>query len=235
MNSTVNRFVRRLSESLDAVYGVPSRNDLPLGNKRDPLDELIYIMLTVQTQFGVDEVYEALTRRFSTWDAMLRARHTTVERILAPLGLSQQRTLRLRTILRRLRDEHGTCTLDFLAEMSDAEAEAYLCSLPGVGPKVARCVLMYSLGRDVLPVDAHVLRVAQRVGLLDHGVPWTKAHEAIHECVPPSYRYGLHVNLVRLGRDVCGARSPQCAECPLYLEQCSGTDQARLVNAPALS
>lgn len=227
------RSVRRLSESLDAVYGVPSRDDLPLGNKRDPLDELIYIMLTVQTQFGVDEVYEALKRRFPTWDGLLRARPTTVARILAPLGLSQQRATRLRVILRRLRDERGACTLDFLAEMPDAEAEAYLRSLPGVGAKVARCVLMYSLGRDVLPVDAHVLRVAQRVGLLEAGVAWPKAHDAIHERVPAPYRYGLHVNLVRLGRDVCGARAPKCDECPLHRRQCAGTAQTRSAKASA--
>ncbi|GMU41875.1 MAG: endonuclease III [Chloroflexota bacterium] len=215
--------IRRLSESLDAVYGVPSRDDLPLGNKRDPLDELVYIMLTVQTQFGVDEVYDALKRRFPDWDALLRARPATVERILAPLGLSKQRAERLRVILRRLRDERGRCTLDFLASLSDEDAEAYLGALPGVGPKVARCVLMYALGRDVLPVDAHVLRVAKRVGLLDADTSWPRAHDAIHESVPAPYRYGLHVNLVRLGRDVCGARNPDCEACPLHGRTCSGT------------
>lgn len=81
---------------------------------------------------------------------------------------------------------------------------------------------MYSLRRDVLPVDAHVLRVSKRIGILDRDISWAEAHDAIHENVPPEYRYALHVNLVRLGRDVCGARSPRCDECALLGDACSG-------------
>jgi endonuclease III len=209
--------VRRLHD----YYGQPTYDPLPLGNKRDPLNELIFILLTVQTQYGVDETFEALKRRFPTWDAALRAREATLARILQPLGLSSQRSRRLRVILRRLRDDFGECTLEPLRAMDDVEAEGYLRSLPGVGPKVARCVLMYSLGRNLLPVDAHVYRVAQRIGLLEESVPYDAAHDAIHEVVPPPHRYSLHVNLVRLGRDLCDARQPKCEACPLR-ERCTG-------------
>lgn len=212
----------RLAARLALLYGEPVHSPLPLGNKPDPLDELIYILLTVQTRYGVDEVYEALKQRFPTWDAAVRARETTLAKMLAPLGLSAQRSRRLRVILRKLRDDFGACTLEPLRQMSNEDAEEYLRSLPGVGPKVARCVLMYSLGRDVLPVDAHVYRVARRVGLLEESVPYDKAHDAIHECVPPRHRYALHVNLVKLGRDLCDAKRPRCEDCPLHDRYCAG-------------
>lgn len=81
---------------------------------------------------------------------------------------------------------------------------------------------MYSLGRDVLPVDAHVLRVSKRLGILDEDVSWQKAHDTIHDAVPPEHRYSLHVNMVRLGRDLCGARNPDCPQCALYQDPCAG-------------
>lgn len=211
-----------LARWLNTLYGEPGRDPLPLGNKPDPLDELIYILLTVQTQYGVDAVFQALKHRFPDWDAVLRAREATLVRMLQPLGLSFQRARRLRVILRRLRDDFGGCTLDALREMTDQDAEDYLRSLPGVGPKVARCVLMYSLGRELLPVDAHVYRVARRIGLLEDSVAYDQSHDAIHAAVPPRYRYPLHVNLVRLGRDLCDATRPRCEDCPIFGRHCSG-------------
>lgn len=205
----------RLRAALATHYGEPSRSRLPLGNKRDPLDELIYILLTVQTQYGVDGVWDALKTRFPTWDHVLRAREESLRRVIAPLGLSDQRARRIRTVLRAVRDEMGALSLRRLRRMSTADAEAFLTSLPGVGLKVARCVLMYSCGHEVLPVDAHVLRVSKRIGLLPDETSWNDAHDAIHRAVRPEYRYSLHVNFVRLGRDVCGARTPQCEVCPL--------------------
>ncbi len=206
---------RRLRTALATHYGEPSRSRLPLGNKRDPLDELIYILLTVQTQYGVDCVWDALKSRFPTWDHVLRAREESLRRVIAPLGLSQQRASRIRIVLSAIRDEMGTLSLRRLRRMNTADAEAFLTSLPGVGLKVARCVLMYSCGHEVLPVDAHVLRVSKRIGLLPGDTSWAEAHEAIQCAIPAEYRYSLHINLVRLGRDLCGARTTQCHACPV--------------------
>lgn len=206
---------RRIRTALESYYGEPSRSRLPLGNKRDPLDELIYILLTVQTQYGVDGVWDALKSRFPTWGHVLRAREESLRRVIEPLGLSQQRAKRIRIVLRAVRDEMGSLSLRKLRRMETSDAEAFLTSLPGVGLKVARCVLMYSCGHDVLPVDAHVLRVSKRLGLIPQKTSWPAAHDAIHSVVRPVDRYSLHVNLVRLGRDICVARSPRCDSCPV--------------------
>jgi endonuclease III len=197
---------------------------LPLGNKPDPLDELIFIVLTTMTQYGPMEIFDDLKRAFPSWDGLLgddadvRLRAT-----IARGGLVNQKAPQILAIARRLKADFGRVTLDPLRELDDAHCETYLCSLPRVGKKVARCVMMYSLGREVLPVDAHVLRVSKRIGLLPETISWAKAHDAIEEVVAPDLRYALHVGLVVHGREVCTYRNPKCQECVLHAEHlCHG-------------
>lgn len=190
---------------------------LPLGNKSDPLDELIFIILTTMTQYGPMEIFDDLQRAFPSWQGLLDSdADERLRTVIARGGLVNQKAPQILAIARHLRDDFGHVTLDPLRDLGDAECEAYLCSLPRVGKKVARCVMMYSLGRDVLPVDAHVLRVSKRIGLLPSGVSWAKAHDAIEDVVAPELRYALHVGLVRHGREVCTYRNPKCAACILH-------------------
>ena len=99
--------------------------------------------------------------------------------------------------------------------MSDADARAYLTSLPGVGPKTAAVVLSFALGRDAIPVDTHVHRVSKRLGLVPPNVSAERADRLLHELVPDGLRTSLHVALIRLGREICKAPIPRCRECPL--------------------
>lgn len=200
---------------------------LPLGNKPDPLDELFFIIMTTMTQHGPMEVFDALKRAFPSWDGLLRrGAEANLREVIAVCGLVNQKAPQILGIAQRLKDDFGRVTLDPLREIPDEEAEAYLLSLPRVGKKVARCVMMYSLGRDVLPVDAHVLRVSKRIGLLPERVTWAKAHDAIHERVAPEHRYQFHVGLVVHGREVCTYRNPRCSECVLRAESlCPGLAQ----------
>lgn len=196
----------------------------PLGNKVDPLDELFFIILTTMTQYGAVDVFDDLKLAFPTWDGLLRrGAEANVRDVIRRCGLVNQKAPQIVAIGKRLSEDFGTVTLDPLHDMDDDEAEEYLLSLPRIGKKVARCVMMYSLQREVLPVDAHVLRVGKRVGLLDEGLSWTKAHDAVQESVPDELRYQLHVGLVRHGREVCTHKNPKCDECVLRSEQlCPG-------------
>lgn len=195
-----------------------------LGNKPDPLDELVFIILTTMTQYGPMKVFDDLKRQFPTWDGLLRrGAEANLREVIAVCGLVNQKAPQIIAIAQRLKADFGAVTLLPLHDLSDSDAEAYLLSLPRVGKKVARCVMMYSLGRDVLPVDAHVLRVAQRTGLLPRGISWARAHDAIHEAVPPEARFDLHVGLVQHGRQVCTFKNPRCHECVLKAEDlCPG-------------
>lgn len=196
--------------SLERAYGNPRH-----GNKSNPLDELVYIILSNRTTPRTHRmVYAALKNEFPSWESVRPSDRRTMRRILGPAGLSRLRTGQLLRIFRALRAAFGRTTLAPLRAMSDREAEAFLTALPGVGRKVAKCVLMYSLNRPVLPVDVHVHRLAQRLGLAVKKRPDT-SQDLIEAAVPPSLRYGFHVNAVAHGRAICRPINPQCIDCCL--------------------
>jgi endonuclease III len=195
---------------LERTYGNPRH-----GNKRNPLNELAYIILSTRTR---DEsfrgTFSRLKRAFPTWATVTPRSLPRLERVLAPGGLSRLKARQILGIVERLRSLYGHPTLAPLRAMSDAEAEAFLTTLPGVGAKVAKCVLMYSQDRPVLPVDVHVHRVATRLGLRTKKRPDT-SQDLIEHAVAPELRYGFHVNAVAHGRAVCLPRNPKCDVCCL--------------------
>ncbi len=210
----VDRLGRRVAFALRETRS--AYDALPLGNKPDPLDELIFIILTTMTQYGPMQIFDDLKREFPSWDGLLDAdADPRLRTAIARGGLVNQKAPQILAIARQLQAGFGRVTLDSLRDFDDARCEAYLCSLPRVGKKVARCVMMYSLGRQVLPVDAHVLRVSKRIGLLPPETSWAKAHDAIEDVVAPDLRYALHVGLVVHGREVCTYRNPKCGACVL--------------------
>ncbi|MDO8464751.1 MAG: hypothetical protein Q7S46_05795 [Gallionella sp.] len=136
-------------------------------------------------------------------------------------GLSNQKAKAIRDLLDIIVAKFGEPTLKPLRKMSDEEAEAFLLSLPGVGKKVARCVLMYSLGRQVFPVDTHCWRIARRLGWIrptqkdKHCAP--RDMDRLQSKIPPELRYSLHVNMISLGREICTPTAPRCDECPILI------------------
>lgn len=198
---------------------VPARSiALPLGNKRDPYDELIYILLTAMTrsQPRLDRAFEGLRGLVGEagWGALPDVDNAALEEVLRPLGFVNRRREQLLGIARRVDEELGG-TLEPLRELGDQEALDYLTSLPGVGTKTAKCVLMYSLDRDVLPVDIHVLRVAKRLGLVPADASWDRTDRLLEASVPAELKYDVHVSFVIHGRDVCRSRDPDCDACVL--------------------
>jgi endonuclease-3 len=131
-------------------------------------------------------------------------------------GLANTKAPRIQAILREVREREGAFDLSSLRGMSDGDATAYLASLPGVGPKTAAVVLAFSLGRDAIPVDTHVHRVATRLGWITPKTGAERAHRVLEELVPAEIRVPTHVGLIRLGREICKAGRPRCEECPLF-------------------
>jgi endonuclease III len=172
-----------------------------LGNKADPLDELVYISLTRQThEKNALRTWEALTTAYPTWEMLLEAPEQEVASVIADGGFSRQKARWIKQSLRLIKEKSGSLSLDFLDNLDDQEAERFLCSLPGINTKSAKCVLMYSLGRDVLPVDTHVRRVSERLGLLECGLTSKRAHVRLESVVPPHHRFEYHVGAVMHGR-----------------------------------
>jgi endonuclease-3 len=135
-----------------------------------------------------------------------------VEEAIRPGGISQVKSRRIQAILRAIGDP---LDLDWLADVPEEQARAFLCSLPGVGRKTAACVLLFTWGAREVPVDTHVGRVAARLALLRPGAGTKELHDEMVALTPPGRELELHVNLLRHGRRTCHAQRPACAECAL--------------------
>ena len=156
----------------------------------------------------------AVKERFGRWDDALDSTAETLPELIKPGGLAVKKSAQIIATLRKIRDDFGACDLGPLNGATEPDAEAYLVSLPGVSLKVAKCVMMYTLGAKVLPVDAHVHRVAERLG-------WTQrkradqCHEELEALVPRERRHAFHVDCIAHGRAVCRAKRPLCDRCPV--------------------
>ena len=159
--------------------------------------------------------YSRLQASLSTWNAVRDAPPDELEMLIHEAGLAPTKTAQIQSILCAVEVREGTLSLHRLRSMGNDQVERYLTSLPGVARKTALCVMLYALGRDVLPVDTHVWRVAQRLGLAAWG-QWTEQRGRVLEAVVPGkLRGSLHVTMVAHGRQVCRARTPMCDRCML--------------------
>jgi len=182
------------------------------------------------TSPSFERVYDRLKLTAPQWQTVRKMPLNRLRSLIADAGLSNQKAPRIKAILRRLLEDFGEVTLSRLAGWRTPRAEAYLKSLPGVDTKTAKCVLMYSLNRQVLPIDTHVWRVAIRLGILSSATPRHLIHEELEKVVPARLRYGFHVNAIAHGRTLCRALVARCESCPLR-RLCDFYREGRLVGA----
>jgi endonuclease-3 len=193
------------------VYGEPVwRRPLP------PLDELISTILSQNTNdLNRDRAFEALRRRFPTWEAVRDAPRRSVVAAIRPAGLANRKAPRIQAVLRAITSERGRLDIDFLRHLPPSEARQWLLSFTGVGPKTAAIVMLFSLDMAAFPVDTHIQRVSGRIGLRPSKATAEQAHGLLADLFPPDTYKAAHLNLIRLGREVCQARRPACERCPV--------------------
>ncbi|HVF52079.1 MAG TPA: endonuclease III [Actinomycetota bacterium] len=185
------------------------------------LDELIATVLSQHTSdVNTARAFASLKERFPDWSSAARAPVRSIEAAIRSGGLAAQKAPRIKSILATVKEREGRADLARLDGLTDDEVEEYLCSLPGVGPKTAACVLAFSMGRPAFPIDVHVHRIALRLGLIPDRTTAEAAHRLLTPNVPPQIRYELHMQLIHHGRTICTARRPRCSECPL-LDLCA--------------
>jgi endonuclease-3 len=182
----------------------------------DPLDELVLTVLSQHTSdVNAGRAFRQLRAAYPAWDVVVDAAPRDVADAIRSGGLADTKAPRIQSVLREIRDREGAFDLSVLSSLSDEEARVYLTTLPGIGPKTAAVVLSFALGRDAIPVDTHVHRVARRLGLVPEKTSAERAGRLLHDLVPDGLRTPLHVALIRLGREVCRAPVPRCRQCPL--------------------
>ncbi len=208
--------IARIYEKLVATYGIP-----PWEPDGDALGELVATILSQHTSdINSERAYRQLRATFATWEQVRDAPVDNVVEAIRSGGLAQQKAQRIQQILRLLTErlDSAPLTLDVLTDMPLADALRWLRGLPGVGPKTAACVMLFSLGKPAFPVDTHVWRVTKRIGLLGPRETAEQAHETLQALIPAEWRHTMHINLIQHGRQICYARNPARFRCPISSE-----------------
>lgn len=212
----------KIHEKLLQAFGEPVwRNPLPA------IDELISTILSQNTNdINRDRAFHALRAKFPTWEGVRDASSGDVIAAIRPAGLANQKGPRIQKVLRAITEERGSLDLGFLADLSTAQARAWLTRFNGVGPKTAAIVLCFSLNKPAFPVDTHIYRVSGRIGLRPEKMTVEQAHPHLEALFPPQTYYAAHLNIIRLGREVCSARKPNCPKCPI-IKSCDYKEKTR--------
>jgi endonuclease III len=210
MNPLAKRAVK-IHERLLEFYGEPVwRNPLPA------IDELVSTILSQNTNdINRDRAFTSLRAKYGTWEEVRDATAIDVVDAIRPAGLANQKGPRIQQVLRSITEERGNLDLAFLGELPVEEAKAWLMKFNGVGPKTAAIVLCFSLNKYAFPVDTHIYRVTGRIGLRPEKMTVELAHAHLENLFPPETYYAAHLNIIRLGREICTARRPYCERCPI--------------------
>jgi endonuclease III len=206
--------LHELERLLNEAYGAP---ESLLGNHANPLDEAVYIILSFQTDLArFKETWQKLRSTFPRWSDVEQATLNELSAVLRRGGLHRQKARTIKRLLRAVRRQFGDLSLGALHPMGDVEAERGLTRLPGMSWKGARCVLLYSLDREVFPIDGNSFRVLRRAGVIPLSAVYRRLslHDAIQDAIAPKLRRPLHVNLVVHGQETCLPQRPRCEACP---------------------
>ncbi|OPY30943.1 MAG: G/T mismatches repair enzyme [Methanocella sp. PtaU1.Bin125] len=202
-----------ISRRLIAHYGRYEERD------GSPFDVLIATILSQNTtDKNSHRAFASLYARFDTPEKLAAAPEEEIAELIKIGGLYEQKAKLIKQVAKLVLDEYGG-TLDFVCDADPGAARKELLTIKGVGPKTADCVLLFSCGRDVIPVDTHVYRISQRLGLVPEGANHEVTHRVLMDVVPAGDRGSVHVALVRFGRDTCKAQNPQHDKCFL-IDQC---------------
>jgi endonuclease III len=207
----------------------------------DPTSELILTILTQNTaDVNAEKAFEALRARYPgagdvqqhrfgpgwggeglppgiapDWASVEHAPLDELVDVIRPGGLAPQKAPRIQAALRRIREERGDYSLEFLGDMTALDARSWLTGIDGIGKKTASIVLLFCFGLPLMPVDRHVERVAKRIGLLPPKATPDDAHEMFLAMLEPDEMLEAHVNLIQHGRRICHARNPAHELCPV--------------------
>lgn len=196
-------------------------DERPLKPRREPMHELISTMLSHRTtQQNEALAFEQMWQRFGSWQAIRDAPVGELVEAIAPATFPEAKAPNIQKALQQIIDERGEPSIDFLRDLPAEEGLRWLMALPGVGVKTASLVLLFCFSKPLLPVDTHVHRVSQRLGLIGPKVSPTAAHKLLLPLLPaePHLLFNFHVTMLRHGQQRCVWGQPRCRRCPLQAQ-----------------
>jgi endonuclease-3 len=197
---------------LEKIFGRPE-NDL----QEDPLSSLVRTILSQNTTDATSErAWESLRKRYPTMTELKEADPDELAETIRVGGLARLKAERILNALREIERLTGKLSLDFLKDMSEEDADAWLAQLKGVGPKTRAIVLLFALRKKAFPVDTHILRVTKRLGLIGPHTGRLEAQRVMAGLARPQDYFSYHLNLIEHGRRTCSARRPKCGLCVLF-------------------
>ncbi len=204
---------REAHERLNAFYGVQAIYGRP-----DPMHELVGTILSHRTTHANEvTAYRTLRERFPTWEAVRDAPLPDLIDAIKTANYPEVKAPYIQNLIAHLIRETGAANIDFLRNLSTDEAMTWLTNLPGIGPKTATLLLLFNFQKPVLPVDTHVHRVTQRLGVIGPKVSADKAHTILLSRLPPEavVLFNFHKHFYWHGQRICSWYNPKCDECVL--------------------
>lgn len=203
--------IKQIDKLIISFFGIPKKNK----TDPNPLDMIIATILSQNTNDNNSyKAYKMLKEKYPDWSELLITPRTKIESIIRVAGLGKQKSAAIKNLISELSKRNKKISLDYLLDLSNEEVLAELTTFKGVGTKTSACVLLFAMKRDVCPVDTHVHRTLNRIGLVKTSTP-DKTFIELHKDFPKGVAHSFHTNLIRLGREVCKAGKPNCSICPL--------------------
>ncbi|MEP0861650.1 MAG: endonuclease III [Ignavibacterium sp.] len=203
--------IEKINQLLINHFGIPERQKkLP-----NPLDIIIGTILSQNTNDKNSyKAYMNLKSNIKSWNDVLEMKTSQLEKLIKVAGLGKQKSMAIKNLLKNLKNKNERLSLNYLKRKNDEEVIGELTSHKGIGVKTASCVLLFAFDRNVCPVDTHVHRILNRIGMVKTSNP-EKTFNEIKSHIPEGAAHSFHTNLLRLGREYCTPTNPKCYECPL--------------------
>ena len=206
----MQRKISDVNKKLIERFGIPERR-----KNSDPVDMLIATILSQNTNDKNSyRAFRNLKDKFNNWEEVAEQTRIKIEKQIKIAGLGKQKSNAIKSFLSSVKKGKGKVSLNYLKEFSDNKILTELTKYDGVGVKTASCVLLFSLKRNICPVDTHVHRTLNRIGIVNTKTP-DKTFLAIKDKIPDGIAHSFHTNLIRLGREICKPAKPNCSVCPL--------------------
>lgn len=180
--------------------------NLQIQEDGDPFKILIGTILSARTRDEITTaVIKALFSRFKNPDELSRANLSDIKKLIQKIGFYNVKASRLKEVSQLIIKKYNGEVPSNLDE---------LLTLPGVGRKTANCVLVYGFKKAAIPVDIHVHRISNRIGIVNTKNP-EETENVLQKSVDKKYWIRVNETFVRFGQNICLPIKPKCNVCQL--------------------